>query len=144
MKYTILFFFLLGTVLANGQKRPEATFETKSQLFNDVILGSKLRVVYYFTNTGDADLLLKRVKPTCGCTVAEYPTNAIIGGQKDSIVATFDTDKRLGYNAKGINIESNIGEIYLVFEAYVIDPNETSPSEIKEEEQEAHTGHNHE
>ena len=144
MKYTILFFFLTGTVLANGQKRPEATFETKSQLFNDVMLGSKLRVVYYFTNTGDADLVLTRVKPTCGCTVAEYPTYAIKGGQKDSIVATFDTDKRLGYNAKGINIESNIGEIHLVFEAYVIDPNETSPAEIKEEEQEDHTGHHHE
>jgi len=31
-----------------------------------------------------------------------------------------------------------------VFEAYVIDPNETSPAEIKEEEQEDHTGHHHE
>lgn len=143
MKYIFSMCLIAFASISNGQSRPQATFETKSQVFHDVILGTQLRVVYYFKNTGDADLVLLRVKSTCGCTATEYPTYAIKAGQRDSIVATFDTDKRVGYNAKGINIESNIGPISLVFEAYVIDPNDTAPEEIKEEEED-HTGHNHE
>jgi hypothetical protein len=143
MKKAIFIVLLFASTASIAQTRAEATFETKSQTFRDVKIGTQLRVVYYFQNTGGSPLLLQGVKPTCGCTVAEYPKYPIEAGAKDSIVATFDTNKRLGYNAKGINIESNEGPISLVFEAYVIDLNGTEPSEYPDEKEEDHTGHTH-
>lgn len=87
--------------------------------FDNIKEGKTLEFYYYFTNTGNAPLKLHSVKPTCGCTIAEYPKYEIKPGQRDSIKVTFDTKDRPGYNAKGVNIVSNAGDISLVFEVEV-------------------------
>lgn len=115
---------LLITLLAFGlntfAQAPKATFEKKGLKFENVKEGSVLEFYYYFTNTGSIDLKLNHVHPTCGCTVADYPTYAIKPGQRDSIHIKFDTKGRVGYNAKGVNLETNGGEVNLVFEAEVV------------------------
>lgn len=138
---------LIGIVIGQftwAQNRPEATFIEKGKQLDEVKEGTIVRTVYYFTNTGNADLLLNKVAPSCGCTVAEYPKHPIKPGEKDSIVATFDTHDRPGYQAKGINIESNAGPINLVFEIMVA-PSEDIKSYLAEpyKSKENHEGHNH-
>jgi len=119
MKMIAVLLGILCTQLAWSQTRPEATFEQKGKQLGEVYEGTLVRTVYYFQNTGGSDLILTEVAPSCGCTVAEYPKYPIKPGARDSIVATFDTHERTGYQAKGINIQSNIGEINLVFEVEV-------------------------
>ena len=155
MKKTILFLFILASFSTFAQSGPKATFDKKSLKFDNIKPGTQLKVVYYFTNTGDADLVLTKVKPTCGCTVAEYPKYPIKPGQRDSINAVFDTEGRSGYNAKGINIQSNAGEISLVFEVSVLELDGTKLEMTEEQRRNApletgpmdppknHDGHNH-
>ena len=132
---------LLISFTSYSQKGPEMTFVKKGLQFKNVQQGEKISVVYYFTNTGDADLKITKLKPTCGCTVVNYNEGTIAPGQSDSINAVFDSKDRPGYNAKGINLETNAGPISLVFEAWV-HAKEGEPA-VVEEEEEDHTGHNH-
>ena len=144
MKNALLLVGILLSQFVWSQNRPEAKFVEKGKQLNEVKEGTIVRTVYYFTNTGNADLLLNRVAPSCGCTVAEYPKYPIKPGAKDSIVATFDTHDRPGYQAKGINIESNAGPINLVFEIMVT-PSKDIKSYFSEphKPEENHEGHNH-
>ena len=144
MKNALLLVGILLSQFVWSQNRPEATFFVKGKQLDEVKEGTIVRTVYYFTNTGNADLLLNRVAPSCGCTVAEYPKYPIKPGAKDSIVATFDTHDRPGYQAKGINIESNAGPINLVFEIMVA-PTKDIKSYFSEPQkpEENHEGHNH-
>jgi hypothetical protein len=116
---TLIAGLLIG-FFALAQTGPKATFEKKAMQFEDIKEGKTLEFYYYFKNTGNAPLKLHSVKPTCGCTVAEFPKYEIKPGQRDSIKVSFDTKDRSGYNAKGVNIVSNAGDINLVFEVNVI------------------------
>lgn len=146
MKQIFTFAFFIFSVTSFAQTKAEATFDQKGYKFDNLTEGDTLSFYYYFTNTGGSDLLLKSVKPTCGCTIADWPKYAIQPGQRDSIFVTFDTKDRVGYNAKGINIMSNVGEINLVFEAVVRDSKGnlfTEPEDEIEDKEEDHSGHNH-
>jgi hypothetical protein len=117
-KFSALLLVLFAAT-AFAQVGPKATFEKKGLVFKDVNEGDVLEFSYTFTNTGNSDLKLLSVKPTCGCTVAEYPKEFIKPGETKTIDVTFDTEGRPGYQAKGVNIETNGGPVSLVFEAYV-------------------------
>lgn len=69
--------------------------------------GQKLDVVYHFTNTGDRPLVIKRVEPGCGCTVAETPTEPIAPGKEGTIKGSFDSNGRVGVQHKSISVYSN-------------------------------------
>ena len=128
-----------------AQKGAEITFEKKGLQFDSIPEGTQLSVVYTFTNTGDTELHITKVKSTCGCTVVDYSKKPVAPGQTDSINAVFDTNLRAGHNAKGINLETNAGEVSLVFEVFVI-PNENTPATEPTESSEVaktHCGHNH-
>ncbi|MBR9861805.1 DUF1573 domain-containing protein, partial [bacterium] len=90
-------------------------FKERDQGIKDVKVGETLKFSYGFKNTGSADLKITHVHPTCGCTVAKWPKEAIAPGKTGSIDVEFDTKDRVGYNAKGVNIESNAGTVNLVF-----------------------------
>lgn len=99
---------------------PKPVFEKKALKFDNVKEGEILKFEYKFKNEGDADFKITHVHPTCGCTTPEWPKAAIKPGQSGVIKVAFDSKDRVGYNAKGINIESNAGEINLVFEVNVV------------------------
>lgn len=69
--------------------------------------GQKLDVAYGFTNSGNAPLVIKKVEPGCGCTVAETPTEPIAPGKKGTIRASFDSNGREGVQHKSIYVYSN-------------------------------------
>ena len=119
MRKSLFLIAILFSIAAFAQG-PKATFERKGLQFKDVNEGKVMEFYYYFSNTGNAPLKLHIVKPTCGCTIADYPKYEIKPGQRDSIKVTFDTKDRTGYQAKGVNIVSNGGDISLVFEVNVI------------------------
>lgn len=100
---------------------PKPVFEKKGLVFKDVKEGEILTFFYTFKNEGDADFKITHVHPTCGCTTPEWPRQAIKPGETAKIKVSFDSKGRVGYNAKGVNITSNAGEINLVFEVYVVE-----------------------
>lgn len=88
--------------------------------FGQVFAGEVLEHVFRLQSCGDADLVVSRIKPSCGCTLADttvitgdgsrtayedgavLPTGAIL-----EIRASLDTSGRNGHQKKGISIFCN-------------------------------------
>lgn len=100
LSFVAVFFIALA---ANAQ---EFKFESETIDYGKVALGSEGKRVFEFTNVGDAPLIIKNVKATCGCTVPKKPEKPIMPGEKGEIEVTYDT-KRPGGFSKAITIYSN-------------------------------------
>ncbi len=132
----------MTSVVVLAQNGPRATFVEKGLKFDEILEGTELRAVWYFSNTGNAPLVINTAKPSCGCTNVQYPKTAIAPGGKDSIVAYFNSTGRPHYNAKGVNLTSNAGDISLVFEV-MVKPNDALKPEEAAPASTGHQGHNH-
>ena len=64
---------------------------------------------FKFTNTGNAPLVISKVKSSCGCTVASKPNQPILPGESAQIEVNYDT-KRVGTFTKSITVFSNARE----------------------------------
>ncbi len=80
--------------------------------------------VFEFTNTGDAPLIINRVKSSCGCTVPSKPSQPIMPGKSDKIVVRYNTH-RAGPFRKTITVYSNATNnvVILKIKGKVVDPN---------------------
>lgn len=61
--------------------------------------------VFEFTNTGDAPLIIKDVKSTCGCTVPTKPKDPIMPGKTGKIEVKYNMTP--GPIRKTVTVESN-------------------------------------
>ena len=62
--------------------------------------------VFNFSNTGNAPLVIKHAKGSCGCTVPDYPKEPILPGEAGVIEVRYDT-KRVGPFTKTITLTTN-------------------------------------
>lgn len=69
--------------------------------------GEKIEIAYKFKNTGQNPLIIKDVRPSCGCTVAEKPLEPIAPGKEGIIKAIFNSENKQGLNHKTITVVSN-------------------------------------
>ncbi len=95
-----------GKKVDNGNL-PVMTFEETVHDFGRMIRGEKGHYGFQFTNTGKTDLLITRVSTSCGCTVGQYPHNAVKPGEKETIDVTFDSTHKRGFQNKSITILAN-------------------------------------
>ena len=115
--HLIAIFVLLGSYLEQSQVKTFDTFNKIAVLeFDKDVLDygtipqySDGKREFIFTNTGNAPLVIANVKPSCGCTVANYTKEPILPGEKGKIDVSYDT-KRLGAFRKSIRVYSNSKE----------------------------------
>jgi len=97
---------------ANAQK-DTANFTTIHWIdslkdFGTAKMGDKVKIAYSFENTGNKPLFITEVRPTCGCTVADYTKTAVMPGKKGNVTAEFDTNHGVpGSVRKSIVVSSN-------------------------------------
>ncbi|HOY18476.1 MAG TPA: DUF1573 domain-containing protein [Haliscomenobacter sp.] len=82
-------------------------FNSHSFDFGEVEEGEVVTHAYEFTNTGKVPLVITNGHSTCGCTVPEWPKEAIKPGGKGKIVVKFDSNGKAGPQAKPITIVAN-------------------------------------
>ena len=70
--------------------------------------GGKVTARFNFTNVGTEDLVLKSVRPGCGCTAANYTKTAIAPGERGYIDATYNPSGRPGSFNKNIKVTIQI------------------------------------
>lgn len=99
----ILAFAFVGITATNAQ---EITFENEIIDYGNINKGADGHKVFKFTNTGDQPLIVKSVKPSCGCTVADYPKTPIAPGESGEIKVGYNTDIVSAFN-KTITVYSN-------------------------------------
>ncbi|WP_075340669.1 DUF1573 domain-containing protein [Tenacibaculum agarivorans] len=95
--------------LALNVNAQEFKFEKDVINYGKITQGSEGKRVFEFTNVGDAPLIIKDIKSTCGCTVPSKPEKPIMPGEKGQIEVSYDT-KRLGGFSKAITVYSNAKE----------------------------------
>lgn len=85
------------------------TMEWRNQRidFGKITEGQKLEVTFHFKNTGTAPLIINKVEPGCGCTVAETPKEPIGPGKEGIIKGAFDSEGRTGTQHKSIFVTAN-------------------------------------
>ncbi len=85
---------------------PEITFEKLEHDYGNINKGDNGFCTFRFTNTGKSDLVLTNVRSSCGCTVPEWPKEAIAPGQSSEIKVKYNT-QRIGIISKTITVQSN-------------------------------------
>jgi len=75
--------------------------------FGTIPEGQKLEVSYRFKNSGTKPLIIARVQPSCGCTVADQPEEPILPGKEGVIKASFNSEGRVGVNHKILYVVAN-------------------------------------
>ena len=101
-----LFVTLILGVLS-AQEGPKVTFNEKTWNFGKVKEGQIKTYVFVFTNTGDAPLLIKRVRTSCGCAAALVSDKDVEPGKKGELKVTLNTRGYEGNIAKYVYVESN-------------------------------------
>jgi hypothetical protein len=87
--------------------------------------GEKVKVVFTVTNSGTNNLFIANAKGSCGCTVPEWPREAIAPGKSARITAVFDSKGKAGNQSKKVTITANTDpvETYLTLKGLVNENN---------------------
>ena len=99
-----LFSHLSPTELANA---PKIVFSQTEYDFGTIKQGDKVTYEYKFKNEGKSDLIIRKVKATCGCTVPNPEKMVIKPGEESFIKATFNSAGKKGHQSKPITITTN-------------------------------------
>lgn len=102
------------------KKRPSIKFDKVVHEFGMIKPGDVVNHKFYFTNTGKADLLIKKADVTCGCTTPSYPFIPIAPGERGFIGVTYDSTGKLGKQKPTVTLTTNAGTKKVYMEGYVI------------------------
>jgi hypothetical protein len=86
---------------------PKATFKSKMFSFGDIKQGESKSYTYEFSNTGKSDLVIRKIKESCGCTVTKLKSKVIKPGEKSQIDVTFNSKGKSGKQMKTITVITN-------------------------------------
>ncbi|MDR2979209.1 MAG: DUF1573 domain-containing protein [Bacteroidales bacterium] len=100
-----LWIVLLGLI---SVAQPKIQFDQTTYDFGTIKEeGGRQTGRFEFTNVGDSALLLTQVKPSCGCTAADYTKTAVEPGGRGFIDATYNPSGRPGPISKSIRVFTN-------------------------------------
>lgn len=85
---------------------PEISIDKEVHDYGKIDQGGNGTCEFSITNTGNEPLIITKAKGSCGCTVPEWPKEAIAPGQTRKMKVTYDT-KRVGKINKSVTITSN-------------------------------------
>jgi hypothetical protein len=85
----------------------EMTFDALEFNFGTIKQGDSVNHEFEFVNNGKEDLIITNATGSCGCTVPQYPKEAIKKGSKGSIKVTFNSAGKMGMQDKTVTITSN-------------------------------------
>lgn len=86
---------------------PVIKFESDSFDFGEMYQDETVTNEFKLRNIGDAPLLIRSAKGSCGCTVPEWPREEIDVGEDAIITVTFSSGKKLGKQNKTITLVTN-------------------------------------
>ncbi|MBS1501010.1 MAG: DUF1573 domain-containing protein [Bacteroidetes bacterium] len=108
-KLMILCAVILGfasTASAQDNQKPEFKFNEEKHDFGKIPQGTPVTTIFEFTNIGQEPLILTEVRPTCGCTIADYTKTPVKNGDKGMIKITYNAAVAAPFN-KTIVVTSN-------------------------------------
>ena len=87
---------------------PRIEFDTKEIHFGKIVPGAAIDQVYRFRNAGTAELVIHRVKPSCGCTAALLTKTTLAPGESGEVQVRLDSgDKQPSFQDIRVLVFSN-------------------------------------
>lgn len=114
--YKVLFIAVLalvGMTTASVENAGRFAWDQTSIDLGEIEKNSFQEAEFRFTNVGDAPLLIIEAKASCGCTVADFPKEAIGIGEQAAISVRYDA-KGVGVFHKTVKIKANTQEDWIV------------------------------
>lgn len=75
--------------------------------FGSIQKGAQVSHNYWFTNNGTEDLIITKIKPTCGCTTTKSKGMTLKPGERGFIDIAFNSGRFNNVVTKGITVETN-------------------------------------
>ncbi|MCR8560488.1 DUF1573 domain-containing protein [Mucilaginibacter sp. BJC16-A38] len=94
------------TASAQDSEKPVFKFNEEKHDFGKIPQGTPVTTVFEFTNVGKEPLILTDVRPTCGCTIADFTKTPVKAGEKGTIKITYNAAVAAPFN-KPIVVTSN-------------------------------------
>jgi hypothetical protein len=82
-------------------------FKVTEHDFGTIKEGQVVEHSFTFTNTGEAPLIIKDAKPSCGCTVPDWTKTPIPVGGSGFVKAKFDSNGKTNMQNKTITVTAN-------------------------------------
>ena len=80
-----------SAIAAPAQTKASAMkWDTETHEFGEIEKGKPASYEFTFTNTTKETILITNVKPSCGCTAANYTKTPIKPGEKGTVEATYN------------------------------------------------------
>ncbi len=87
--------------------RPKVRFDKVSHDFGKVQQKSKVSTTFTITNEGEAPLLIRKTKASCGCTATKPAKTELGPGESTTIDVTFSTGSYKGKQKKSLTVIVN-------------------------------------
>lgn len=90
------------------EKKGEITFQKDSYDFGSFSKVTIRRVVFVFTNTGNAPVVIQSTSTACTCTGVSYSKKPVMPGKKGYITVYYNGNKAdAGHFLKTVDVRSN-------------------------------------
>ncbi len=117
-------------------KAPKIEFKETKYEFGTLKQGERTSHDFEFKNTGKSDLVIRKIKTTCGCTATKPEKMVIKPGETSKIKVTFNSSGKRGKQNKTITVTTNSPEkssvaLKIVGEVLVSQPQQQPVSKPK-------------
>ena len=103
--------FAPKTTIADPLKKEAAaspvSWKAEAVEVGDIPQGTPKTIEFSFKNTGTSDIVITNVKPSCGCTAADFTKTPIKPGGTGIVKATYNAAAK-GAFAKTVTVETNV------------------------------------
>ncbi|MGE0078540.1 MAG: DUF1573 domain-containing protein [Bacteroidales bacterium] len=89
------------------ESAPQVNFNTTVYNFESKVEGEPVEFEFIVRNTGKSDLIIRKVKASCGCTTVEPAKKVLKAGESTTILARFRTNGYSGQQSKSITVITN-------------------------------------
>jgi hypothetical protein len=103
---SLLFFLFTGILLAQSNQ-PKIEIPEQNFDFGKIKEGIYVSHEFEVKNVGTGDLVIEKVRASCGCTAATPDDNIVKPGESTKIKVTFNTTRRIGMQTKHVYIFTN-------------------------------------
>jgi hypothetical protein len=86
---------------------PAINFDNNTFNFENIKQGAKVEHTFTISNTGNSDLLIRKVTASCGCTAVQPKDERIPAGSTTTMKVIFDSRGKVGKQNKTITVISN-------------------------------------
>jgi hypothetical protein len=115
------------------KKRAEMNFPEKVFDYGFIMQGDTVQHDFYFKNVGNDNLVIKRVEPSCGCTIPVYSKEPIAPGEDGKISVTFKSAGKLGRQTPTIKVFTNYRRAITLELKGIVDAEREQPKQIVKE-----------